>query len=79
MTDEYTRWFQHRKKKYRVRFLRRPFREGLEAIVEHREGASLRIAELGLGEKALIARAKRLLDDMNGRVKNPKVKGAAGG
>lgn len=55
------KWFQHRGRRYRVTFIRRPFREGLEARMLF-EGRELRVAELGLGERALILRLKALID-----------------
>lgn len=63
MTTEtsHTRWFQHKGVRYQIRFIRRPFREGLEAVVRVGD-RELRVAELGLGEKALIAKMKVLID-----------------
>lgn len=55
------KWFQHRGRRYRVTFVRRPFREGLEARLTL-EGREIKLAELGLGERALIAKLKGLLD-----------------
>jgi hypothetical protein len=42
---------------YELEFIKRPFREGLEVRVETRFGA-ISVAELGLGELALIERVK---------------------
>lgn len=45
---------------YRVTFIKRPFREGLEVRVPTAEGA-ISVAELGLGERALLEKVKSLI------------------
>ena len=59
--ERYTKRFQHRGVRSTAVFLRRPFREGLEVTVTVGD-ATIRVAELGLGERALIARLKALID-----------------
>ena len=53
--------FQHRGVKYRAHFLQRPFREGLEVTIKL-GSETIRVAELGYGEKALIAKLKSRID-----------------
>lgn len=48
---------------YEVRFFRRPFREGLEVVVDVR-GTELRLSELGLGERALLELASARIRDI---------------
>ena len=50
----YSRVVRHRGVSYKVRFSKRPFREGLEVAVKLRDGTVLRVGELGLGEQALL-------------------------
>jgi hypothetical protein len=45
-------------KRYLLRFLSRPFREGLEVVVQGPEGEPFRISEQGLGKLAVIERVK---------------------
>lgn len=45
---------------YTAVFFRRPFREGLEVYVEC-EGTTLSVPELGLGEAALLEKARELI------------------
>lgn len=52
---------QHRNKEYKIHFIKRPFREGLEARVEI-NGEQVVIAEMGLGKLALIERIKAEID-----------------
>jgi hypothetical protein len=59
--EQFTKRFQHRNKRYTAVFLRRPFREGLEVSVKVGT-QTLRVAELGLGEKALVLRLKAIID-----------------
>ena len=63
--ERFTRRFQHRNKRYTAVFIRRPFREGLEVSVKVGQ-ETLRVAELGLGEKALVLRLKGLIDSALG-------------
>jgi hypothetical protein len=64
--EKFSRRFQHKKKRYTAVFLRRPFREGLEVSVKLGD-QTLRVAELGLGEKALLLRLKGLIDSALGQ------------
>jgi hypothetical protein len=41
--------------------IRRPFREGIQVRISLPNGGSLSVAELGLGEMALLEKAKALL------------------
>ncbi len=43
--------------------IRRPFREGIEVRIALPDGEVLSVAELGLGERALIEKAKALLQE----------------
>ena len=45
-------------------FIRRPFREGLEVRITLQDGEIISVAELGLGENALIEKATSLLIDV---------------
>lgn len=56
-------WFQVCGQRYWADFYRRPFREGLEVRVGRGDRELLRLAELGLGERELVARAKKALKD----------------
>lgn len=42
--------------------IRRPFREGIEVRIALPDGEVLSVAELGLGERALLEKAKALLE-----------------
>ncbi len=53
--ESWTKSITHNGETIEITFIRRPFREGLEAIARFR-GKEVRIAELGLGENALIER-----------------------
>jgi len=56
---------------FELLFIRRPFREGLEVHVTV-HGTAIRLAELGLGERALIERATaRIEEELHDR-KGPK-------
>ncbi len=61
--EDFTRIFSHRKKRYRAFFRRRPFREGLEVSLQVGEH-TIRIGELGLGEKATIQKLKAEIDKL---------------
>ena len=56
MEESWTRTIEVRGEKFDLLFLRRAFREGLEVRVTVR-GKEISLAELGLGETALIERA----------------------
>lgn len=59
------RWFRQIEVngvEYRAEFVRRPFREGLEVRVELPD-ETITIAELGLGELALLERARSLINE----------------
>jgi hypothetical protein len=58
--DEWDREIEVEGRVYRVTFIKRPFREGLEVRVETSEGL-ISVAELGLGEQALLEKVKSLL------------------
>jgi len=62
--EHFTRRFQHKKVQYKAVFSRRPFREGLEVTVVVGE-STIRVAELGLGEKALLLKVKSIIDSGN--------------
>lgn len=47
---------------YTARFIKRPFREGIEVRVDHPAG-TISVAEMGLGEQALLERVVRLILD----------------
>jgi hypothetical protein len=53
--------FTYRGKEYTISYLKRPFREGLEATVNI-DGESFHVAELGYGEEAVIERIKAEID-----------------
>ena len=44
--------------RYLLRFVSRPFREGLEVLVQGPSGAPFRVSEQGLGRLAVIERVK---------------------
>lgn len=55
-------------KSYEIVFVKRPFREGLEAriVLAHK---TIAVAELGLGEQALIERLRSLIiEELNGNI-----------
>jgi len=58
--DEWEREIEVDGSVYRVTFIKRPFREGLEVRVPTAEGV-ISVAELGLGEQALLEKVKSLL------------------
>ncbi len=59
--ERFTKRFSHRGVRYLAVFYRRPFREGLEVSLEVR-GKTIRVGELGLGERALIEKLKAEID-----------------
>jgi hypothetical protein len=62
MADEH--WYRTitiRGKEFEAEFVRRPFREGLEVRIVLPDGQVLSVAELGLGENALLEKATALL------------------
>ncbi len=62
MTDE--RWFRDievQGKIFRATFIKRPFREGVEVRIEAPWGV-ISVAELGLGEQALLEKAQALIE-----------------
>ncbi|MBX7137526.1 MAG: hypothetical protein K1X83_06030 [Oligoflexia bacterium] len=64
MTERLTRFrFQHRGRRYSAVLVERPFREGGEMrfLVDGRE---VNVADLGLGKRALVAKAKHLIDSL---------------
>lgn len=61
--ESWHRNFQHRGVTYCAEFVKRPFREGIEVSVEI-DGSVIRIAELGLGEQALLHRLKFEIDSV---------------
>lgn len=56
MEETWTREIKVCGERFELLFVRRPFREGLEVRVNVR-GKEISLAELGLGERALIERA----------------------
>jgi hypothetical protein len=60
--SEWVREIEVEGRTYRAIFIKRPFREGIEVHVEGPDGL-LRIAEMGLGEKALLEKVRSLLVD----------------
>lgn len=63
MTDD--RWYREIEVKgtiYRANFIKRPFREGFEVRIETPWGI-ISVAELGLGEQALLEKAQALIED----------------
>ena len=58
--DSWVREFEVDGETYRATFVRRPFREGLEVVIDLPAGP-LRLAELGLREQALLEKATRLI------------------
>jgi hypothetical protein len=46
--------------KFEAEFIQRPFREGIEVRIKTSQGI-VRIAELGLGERALVEKARSLI------------------
>jgi hypothetical protein len=60
MEESWERTFEVDGREYTARFIRRPFREGLEVYVQC-DGVTLSVPELGLGEAALIERASKLV------------------
>ena len=64
MSDNVTRRrFTHRKQRYTAVFRARPFREGREVTVAV-GGHTIRVGELGLGERATIERLKHEIDEL---------------
>ena len=59
--ESWTRCIEVRGQSFTLVFLRRPFREGLEVRIETPWGI-VSVAELGLGEQALIERARSILE-----------------
>ena len=64
----WTREFEHRGRRHRAEFIQRPFREGLEVRLTA-AGEVICLAELGLGEQALVARLKAELDRLESSTK----------
>ena len=60
--------FSHRGIKYTALIKERPFREGLEVEVNCGDSV-IHVAELGLGERALIERLKEEIDTLLGKKK----------
>lgn len=56
MTESWTRTVTVDGEEFEVRFLRRPFREGLQVTIVVR-GSEISLGELGLGEQALLEAA----------------------
>ncbi|MCX6115640.1 MAG: hypothetical protein NTV65_10580 [Proteobacteria bacterium] len=56
MEESWSRIIEVDGERFEVLFIRRPFREGLEVRVDVR-GTIIAIAELGLGESALVEQA----------------------
>jgi hypothetical protein len=48
---------------FQAECIRRPFREGIEVRIALPGGEVLSVAELGLGERALLEKAKALLEE----------------
>jgi len=59
--ENWSKRFTHLGREFKAHFRKRAFREGLEVSLEV-EGQTLRIAELGLGEKAIIEKLKAQID-----------------
>ena len=59
--ERYSKRFSYRGQRYTARFYRRPFREGLEVSIQI-GSKTIRVGELGLGEKALIEKLKAEID-----------------
>jgi hypothetical protein len=53
--------FVHRGREFEAIVIKRPFREGLEVKLEV-DGKVIHLAELGLGEKAIVERLKNEID-----------------
>ena len=62
MEESWTREVEVCGERFELRFYRRPFREGLEVRVTVR-GTEISLAELGLGELALLERAKTRIEE----------------
>lgn len=62
MKDSWTSQVEVCGERFELRFYRRPFREGLEVRVTVR-GSEISLAELGLGERALIERATARIEE----------------
>lgn len=58
---QWTKRFQYKGVRYSALFTQRPFREGLEVSLEL-DGTTISVAELGLGQKALIECLKHEID-----------------
>lgn len=59
-SEEWQREIEVEGRVYLVTFVKRPFREGLEVRVDTPDG-TISVAELGLGEQALLEKVKSLL------------------
>ncbi len=62
MEESWTREVEVCGERFQLRFFRRAFREGLEVRVDVR-GKEISLAELGLGERALIERATARIEE----------------
>ena len=62
MSETWSEEIQHKGEIYQAQFTQRPFREGLEVIVNTAKGP-LRISELGLGREAVLSKIKAELDN----------------
>ncbi len=61
MTDgEWSQTIELDGMKFEAEFIQRPFREGIEVRIKTSQGI-VRIAELGLGERALVEKARSLI------------------
>jgi hypothetical protein len=69
MEESWERTFEVDGRVFTARFLRRPFREGLEVYVDC-DGVMLSVPELGLGEAALIERASSLVKEQLARLRH---------
>ncbi len=67
MSDEcWTREIEVQGRSYLATFIKRPFREGIEVRIDTPWGV-ISIAELGLGEQALVEKARSLIEAELGR------------